>query len=154
MEEILSSNKNRMDISLRMWSDHVPIAALVKRSKLKLRHCHVLGQPIVIHGQVTSRIAPRHYVSVENLKTDEVSEILTWLDSTAHKINDIGDVLIHANSGKIDIIIWLAIFAEDMNISGLIEKYMQSQIRLLPLKFLIENYVKLDEEGIPRKKWI
>ena len=144
----------KINLSLRLWSDHVSIAALLKRSSFEVEHCHHLGETIAIGGRSTDRVARRHYASLQNCEASDRGEISKWLAGTQEKINASDEIRDGLRSKKIEGVIWIALFGIELQPAphidpGIVKQYFQQCV-----KILIENYTDLDAEGLPQKTWL
>ena len=78
------------DISLRLWSDDVPMQPIVQDLGMDATHLYERGQPI-INPKVRSRpIADRHYASLAKTKTSNEADIPVWLADTLRRLDGLG----------------------------------------------------------------
>lgn len=146
--------KKRYNINLRLWSDHVPIAPLLKRSNFEAEHCHRRGEVIVINGRSTDRVAPRHYAALQNFETIDVGSLSNWLADTQKKLEINDEISLGLKSGQIEGVVWIALFGDEAQPLPKIDELVIAKLVHHHVRVLIENYTDLDEEGLPRRTWL
>ena len=139
--------------NLRLWSDTEPLASVVRASPRRWKTVDVKGETIPARGRVTARIAQQHYASSEDEKyenIEDVAQVLSqWLDEIE---NDAPPIKALAESGKINAVLWVAIFGHDEIATPALPAELDTRAKQAGVKILLENYTIMDEKtGNPVK---
>lgn len=72
--------------NLRLWSDSEPLGPVVHASRHPWPVLYVKGQTIPARGKVNARIASQHFASSEDIKYDNILNIVPVLAQWLHEI--------------------------------------------------------------------
>jgi hypothetical protein len=142
-----------IDMSLRLWSDQVPLKPLLKKLNLEVRHEHEMGQPIASAGRFAGRLADRHYMSLAHREGDD-NDVGPWLENILAAIASNPALSDCLNSGVVTATAWFALFGDDERSPPRISSELIAAASRSHVKLFIENYTRFDSEGIPEKNWL
>lgn len=141
--------------NLRLWSETEPLAPVVRGSRRQWTDVDVKGQIIPAKGRVRARIASRHYASTEDIKCDNIGDIVPvlsqWLDDIE---SGAPPIMTLAKTGKIEAFLWVAIFGYGEVATPDISAELDKRAKQAGVRILLENYTIGDEEtGNPAKSF-
>jgi hypothetical protein len=142
-----------IDMSLRLWSEQVPLKPLLKKLNFEVRHEHELGQPIASTGRFAGRLADRHYTSLAHMEGDD-NDVGPWLEKILAAVASNPELSSFLNSGAVTATAWLALFGDDERSPPKISSELIAAASRSHVTLLIENYTRFDSEGIPEKNWL
>jgi hypothetical protein len=141
--------------NLRLWSDSEPLTPVVKSSRRVWPHLDVKGEVIPARGRVKARIASKHYASSEDIKYEDIDEIVPVVSQWLSEIeNESPPISALTKAGKVEALLWVAIFGYDAVAMPALPAELDRRANQAGVKILIENYTIMDEEsGNPVKSF-
>jgi hypothetical protein len=135
-------------VNLRLSSDSEPLMPLVCTSERNWPNVDVKGQTIPAKGRVSSRIATQHYAASADEKHSNLSDIESVVNQWLCDVEqDAPPVSALATAGKVDAILWIAIFGNDEIPTPLLSAELCKRAKQAGIKILIENYTVTDGES-------
>jgi hypothetical protein len=143
--------------NLRLWSDSEPLTPVVDASRHPWPHLDVKGHAIPARGRVKAHIASKHYASSDDIKYDDVNQIIQVLSQWLDKIESGAPPITRlAKEGKIEATLWVAIFGNDEVATPILPEEIDARAKKAGVQILIENYTIEDmdpEREIPTKSF-
>lgn len=141
-------------VSLRMWSDttsfsdvrqHIAFAPHIVASKGDVRK-DLKGAPL------NSRFG-RNYVSFEESELNDASELQPCVGSTLEAVaaSEYANLIRHE---VVEATLWIAVFRQDFAYQGAIGESAIARASALGVRLFIEDYSRLDDDGVPTKIWL
>jgi hypothetical protein len=140
-----------LDLSLRLWSDRIPLEPIVRRLGFSVQNLHVAGQPIPRHRGAAARVAHAHYASTANFAAHEDTEVLNWIRHTLEGLSKDPQFETLLRSGEIEATLWIAVLASRPMPSPNLPADVLSLAKALNLSILSENYTVPNP---PEKIWL
>lgn len=128
-------------LSLRLWSDTVPLRPVISVIGYPVQHIHVKGRPIEVPAGKPTRIAPHHYASIASAQVQTEHEVSDWLFRVAGRLSQLDSVALDG----LEIVFWIAIFGRVRAENPEIARYIVDLISSLGANIFVENYTALNE---------
>jgi hypothetical protein len=141
-------------VNLRMWSDTTSFRDAAQRIALTPEIIADKGEPRRDRkgAPLTSRF-PRNYVSLEESKVDNGSELQPCVINILDAVSASG----YASLTKVKNVegtLWIAVFSGDFAYQDAIEASTIARASDLGVSLFIEDYSRLDGDGVPIKIWL
>ncbi len=155
----LNSNPNMAagpgaKVNLRMWSDTTSFTDV--RPRLELVPHIVASKGDVRKGRkgtpLNSRFR-RNYVSFEESQLNDVSELQPCVANILQAVAS-SEYASLIRYKVVDATVWTAIFRQDFAYQGAIGESVIAQASLIGVRLFIEDYTRLDDDGVPKKIWL
>jgi hypothetical protein len=148
------SDKLKIDMSLRLWSEQVPLQSIINTLDVTPGHLHVAGEPMARDGRLAERHASRHYASLDNAYAASDADVCAWCRSVIIKIESHESLVGFLHTGNITATLWIAVFGTKSSPMPNLSKDIIERASQLNLSVLLENYTDLTEGGVPKKLWV
>lgn len=143
------------DMSLRLWSDDVPMAPIVQDLGVDVTHLYERGQPIINPKARSRRIADRHYAAFAQTKTSNEADIPVWLDDTLRRLDAHPSLPGLMRSGRVEALLWIATLGGDPTPPPVeVDPARVATATRLGARIFVEDYHRFDEGGVPVKRWL
>ena len=142
-----------IDLSLRLWSDLVPLASIAERLRLPVEHQHTLGEVIPQHRGAARRVARKHYVSLSRREAHTDKEVAQWGRETLAQLKDYQALSELLLQGRVEATLWIAIFGRHPVETPAFSSDLVNLAEGLNVSILIENYTREGGE-VPEKVWL
>jgi hypothetical protein len=150
-----SPRHHPFEMSLRLWSDTLPLASPTERLRLPRSHLHIKGEHVALEGPLAKIIARRHYASVAVASGVNGTDVDAWLLSTSVAIESVPAIIEGLRKHEIEGVFWIAMFGSEPLPAPNIRSNIIERIAALGAKILIENYTDLSPlDGNPEKIWL
>ena len=144
-----------IDMSLRFWSDTIPLKDLTERVSSSVQFSHVPGKLMSERGVLSKRTAARYYVSLTSERTNDNDGVSKWINQIIFKLKSEAEILELIKNGKIECVIWIAILACDRAPLINIKSDVLDFSSLIGFGILLEDYNNIDSNGeSPKKIWL
>ena len=147
------SADKEIDLSLRLWSDRVPLAPIAERLGFRIEHLHVVGQIIPKHRGAKERVARAHYVSVAHLQACSDEEVLLWGGQILEALKRDNELVTMLHQSRVEATLWISVLGrepvEPPRPGGDLLRLAEG----LNVGVLIENYTRVDAD-VPEKIWL
>lgn len=148
-----NSCDNLVDMSLRLWSDQVSLAPVLKKLGFEVRHSHEKGQAIASAGRFAGRLADRHYASLAHGEGKD-ADVGPWLKRILDAMSSDQALSNDLKLGRITATVWIALFGDDVRDPPQISPDLVAAATHAHVTILIENYTRFDSDGVPEKTWL
>lgn len=142
------------DMSLRLWSDDVPLRGPLAEAGLDAAHLHVRGEPMAEAGALAGRAARRHYASAAGVEGRDGAEVEAWLAATMDGVAGAAALRAELRLGRVEGVLWVAILGRVPLDAPVIAPALAARAEDLGLRISLENYTRPDEEPFPGQVWI
>jgi hypothetical protein len=145
--------KKQIDMSLRLWSERIPLTPIIKELGVAVSYVHVAGQAMASEGRLAGRTALRHYASVAKTKGEDDADVSAWCRQIIAKVDlqkSLVDLLLE---GEIEGVLWIAVLGPEPSPMPSLPADIVNTAAQLKLKILLENYTNLSGE-VPEKLWL
>ncbi len=144
----------KYDLTLRLWSDSVPLEPVALALGIPVHLLYVKGHK---RGgsdkRFSERIADCHYVSTTAVKVPTEHEMEAWLASTISRAEQTASL----RQPGIEIVFWIALFAREPKAAPVPDPALVARAAALSARILIENYSDPTDQpegaGFPPKAW-
>ena len=149
-----SSDFFEIDMSLRLWSEQIPLKPIFDALDVTLDHLHVAGEPMARDGRLAERRARRHYASLENTQSGNEADVTSWCRRVIEKIESRKSLVGALQTGQIVGTLWIAVLGSSrpVQVANLPADVVEAAEKL-NLGVLLENYTDMSDGGIPKKTW-
>lgn len=153
MQDEVSDDKP-FDMTLRLWSDSVPLDLIASQTGLKAGRLHRKGEQTQVRGRVIEGIVDRHFASIARARGEE-EEVANWIKSTLDSIESHHDLVQHLTAGNIEGLLWIArLRGGDGSSMPPIDPALVDLASGKGLRIFLENYTDFDREGVPKREWL
>ncbi len=145
------------DMSLRLWSDDVPMKPIVQDLGVDVTHLYERGQTIINPKARSRRIANRHYASLAQTETSNEADIPAWLDDTLRRLDGHPSLPALMRSGRVEALLWIATLGGDRALPPppvQVDPARVAAATRLGARIFVEDYHRFDEGGVPQKRWL
>lgn len=145
------------DMSLRLWSDDVPMQPVVRDLGMNVTHLYERGQTIILPKGRSRPIADQHYASLAKIKTSNEADIATWLDDTLRRLDGHPSLPGLMRSGRVEALLWIATLGGDRALPPPpveVDPARVATATRLGARIFVEDYHRFDEGGVPGKRWL
>ena len=151
---LVPTRTSAFDMTLRFWSDDIPMKPIVRGMDLIAEHMHERGEPIVAPSARSRRIAPRHHASVAHARTSDGGDVPPWVDYTLSRIEGRPALIDRLRSGAVEALLWIAVLGHDPIPPPLvIAASLSGSATRVGAKIMVEDYNRYDADGVPMKTW-
>ena len=151
----IKSERGPYDMTLRFWSDDVPLEAIVRALGLVVGGLQRRGEPIINPKARSRRIAPKHFASVAQARMSDEGDVAPWVGHTLRQIEGCPALVDRLRSGTAEALLWIAVLGHDPIPPPLgIEAHLAGFATRIGARILIEDYNREDPDGSPRKTWL
>lgn len=141
-------------MSLRLWSEKIPLRPIAEELGVTLDHLHIAGEPMAREGRLAERRAPRHYASVQKVQGANDADVAAWCRLVINKIESQELLVGFLRTGEIVGTLWIAVLGSQLSpMPNILADVVNAAVRL-KLGILLENYTDLSENGVPKKSWL
>jgi hypothetical protein len=148
------SDQKPFDMTLRLWSDSIPLDFVTSQTGLKVGRIHRLGEPREVRGRVIKDIVDRHSVSLARASGTE-EDVLDWLRSTLRAVGSDQQLVKELRAGQIEGLLWISrLRGDDGSSMPSIEPDLVGLASEKALRIFLENYTDFGEEGAPKREWL
>ena len=153
MQDELSDHKP-FDMTLRLWSDSVPLEPIVALMGLKAEHLHRIGEPRQVRGRALRGTVDRHYASLARTRGTE-EDVTKWIQSTLNIIGLHQQLVKDLKGERIEGLLWITrLRGDDGSPMPTIEPALVDSACEEGLRIFLENYTDFGEEGAPKREWL
>ena len=96
-------------MSLRLWSERIPLAPVVEQLNFAASQLHVTDRPMAKDGRLAERLARRHYASAANANDRNDADVSTWCRLIMSGIASQASIVDLLRTGQIDGVLWITV---------------------------------------------
>ena len=119
--ETHSTDVGNFAISLRLWSDTIPLEDLGEQLGLRVDHLHMKGQPKLLASGLSKHPALTHFLGVESFETSDIRAIEEWFERVLSSMDAVPELKNRLLTQEVTGSIVMALFPndqyQDLNIS-------------------------------------
>jgi hypothetical protein len=153
MRNVSAKTTNRIDMSLRLWSDHVLLGAAIKQLNVAINHAHTKSQPMAKKGRLAKLTAPRHYVSAAESRGENSSDILDWCRLILGRVASQTSLVNLLHAREVEGVLWIAVIGPKQSPTPNIPSEIVAAAKQCDMGIVVENYTIL-KDGVPDLLWV
>ena len=153
MTEARLLSRSSFDMSLRVWSDDLPLRPIVGKIDSDESHFHVKGEPIAVSGYLAGKLAKRHYAALANATARQEDDVRIWLARTSAELAEQEELSRVLVNGQAEAVFWIAVFGDAPSPGPLLQEDVVTSLVNRGARILIENYTQ-DGPDCPSKTWL
>lgn len=145
-------NKHPIDLSLRLWSDDIPLKPIVASLGVAADHLHLKGERMGETGLLANRVAKRHYASLASARGNDAADVADWLRRMSDRLASHPPLLDLLRAEKAEALFWIAILRGPLPTPS-IDADLVTRVANLGARILLENYTE-EADDLPTKTWL
>jgi hypothetical protein len=142
-------------MNLRLYSDVKSLTVVAETLQIPRQIVHIKGEPMSLTGRFAGRIAKSHYVSFEETKTDDETDLAPWIEETVAAVLGAHGLVDDLREQRVTATLWIAMFGEDPTPAPTVPADVVDKVADCGAQLFLENYTMMDpEHGNAQKHWL